>query len=348
MDWSNDNNPQLNFPAEFWKYIESTYEQFQQGEHSVTKAYEDYIGFTDDYDFCLGPINEGDTLQASQYEYNQRLWGVYTKTEGEIYLLKSNEDLSAWEREEQLTFSPSGSKNAHICFNREGRYEIAVEILPAGGQDEVWLFSYPYTGDNIRKICNGSNPVLILDYGHSDEIFLFYQIYQTNDTYVICYRTSADDYNTEHIVSDTLSETELIPQKAFHYSNQYGLSSTVLFYTRDEDYRPNKYIAFNNMIIDECPTPQMAVEDILWVPINKLSIEMDNDTATAGELSIQDILWQKVSVNYISEDIGDDTATAGELSLHDITWHQINKLSQSFNEDVDVGMALQEILWIKP
>ena len=131
LSWNKNNNPKLVFPENFWKHMQNTFGQFSQGEHSATKVYPDYLGLADDYDFCWGPENEGEPLEGP--EFDKRLWGVYTKTAGEIYLLKANKELNGWEREELLTYAPSGSKKASISFDKNGHYEIVVEITPAGG-----------------------------------------------------------------------------------------------------------------------------------------------------------------------------------------------------------------------
>src|SRR5690554_3174284 len=202
LSWNGESNKDLNFDPTYWKYIIDTYSQFAQGDHSVTKAYEHYLGFTDDYDFCWGPENEGDKLEG--YEYNQRLWGVYTRTEGEMYLLKANADLTGWEREELLAYAPSGSKKASISFDKEGHYEIACEITPAGGNPEVWLFSYPYTGDYIRKLFDGKNPIIFQ--GFNGERHIFYQ--PAGITTQINYRSSDDNYAIEYLISATQSERD--------------------------------------------------------------------------------------------------------------------------------------------
>ena len=52
----------IQFPIRYWRFVESEFSQFAQGQHSVTKAFQDkeaYLGLTDDYDFCWGPEVEG-------------------------------------------------------------------------------------------------------------------------------------------------------------------------------------------------------------------------------------------------------------------------------------------------
>ncbi|MFP4661943.1 MAG: collagen binding domain-containing protein [Halanaerobiales bacterium] len=234
MEWDSKDNIQTNFPERFWQYIEDTYSQFSQGDHSVTKAFDDvndYISLTDDYDFCWGPDNEGDVL--GENEYTQRLWGVYTKTAGEIYLLKSNTDINGWEFERRLVFAPSGSRRPNMIFDRNGHYRLVVEITPAGGQAEIWLLEYPYTNSNVRKLFDGSYPIIFRDF--IGIVHIFYQ--SNNNSSQIHYRSSDDDFSTGKMVSEIESDSDVIPLAVFPITNENDTRQFILFYRVNNDIK---------------------------------------------------------------------------------------------------------------
>ena len=278
LNWNDKNLKPIDFIEHYWKSTENIFSQFSQGQHTVTKAYEsnnDYLGFTDDYDFCWGPNEEGGDLINQEYpigwdkdeetnieyttqdygynEYSDRLWGVYTKTAGEIYLLKANENLTDWDKHEQLLFAPSGSKNASIEFNKNGQYEVAVEIEPSGTDiKEIWVMSYPYEGDSIRKISNGSNPQLVMN--HNKDLIL---LYTNQEKTKILYRVSSENYSNEYEINNIYEpERKLNLRYAYKIFNkrEVGKFNTnldfmpvdykgklIVFYKRDDDYKPYKY-----------------------------------------------------------------------------------------------------------
>ena len=249
LDWNPKDNTPLDFINHYWKWIETTFSQWSQGNHQVTKAYNsdnDYLSFTDDYDFCWGPDEEGTELPEGEREYTERLWGVYAKTAGEIYLLKANEQLTGWERHELLTFAPSGSRRPTIEFTPDGHYHIAVEFTPAGTETaEIWLMSYPYEDEYIRKECDGKEPQLFMD--HLKQLIVFYG---SQNQLNIHYRFKSESYDTEYTVDDIYTpERQLHLTKAFKIFNVYEKinDSTqyieeIVFYRRDDDYQPLKWI----------------------------------------------------------------------------------------------------------
>jgi len=336
LSWSNDSNKNIEFPVNYWKYVLNTYNQFAQGEHSVTKAYEHYLGFTDDYDFCWGPENEGDKLEGP--EYNQRLWGVYTRTEGEIYLLKSNADLTGWEREELLTFAPSGSKKASISFDKEGHYEIACEITPAGGNPEIWVFSYPYEGDSIRKVFDGYNPIIFQ--GFNGERHIFYQ--PVGVTTQINYRSSDDDYSVEYVISATQSERDTEARDVIKFIKN-GIGTIRFFYWRDDDIWPLKYIDALPFIFEEIH-PKASIADITWIEIVETLKQITEETQIYA--GIGTVTWEFHGIITIEQ--AEEEQTTINASVQDILWEQITKLTDEETEDPTVEVGIQDILWLIP
>ncbi|MFW6016191.1 MAG: SpaA isopeptide-forming pilin-related protein, partial [bacterium] len=217
----------------------SPIESFENGNHLFTKNYtatDDYLGFADDYDICWGPDVEGETTNR---EYNQRLWSVYTKTAGEIYLLKSNKEITDWEDEKQLLFAPSGTKKVNIVFDKNGYYKLIVEITPANGHKEIWIMEYPYSDDAIRKLFDGANPTIIKDF--SDQIIIFYQHYDDDTT--LYYRTSEDNYESENILLE--ENKSLTPISCTYNNKENNINNLILFYKYDESPNDINYLIFN-------------------------------------------------------------------------------------------------------
>jgi hypothetical protein len=367
LNWNNDNEQNLEFPVHYWNYIEKMFSQFGTGEHIVTKAFEadnDYLGFTDDYDFCWGPLNEGEGLPIQVYpdnwetdpvtkieyttqdygynEYSGRLWGVYQASIGEIYLLKANEELTGWDRNELLAFSPTGSQKPTIEFNPAGHYEIAVEITIAGtGVKEIWLMSYPYEGSSIRKICNGSSPTLVLN--HNKELVLFYGDQEQTNIY---YRLENESYNTEHSI-DYIFE----PERTLDFINAFKIDEKeivakpypefspdpieysgklIVFYKRDDDYKPYKYTITDELYRYVFKYKEPVLEPYFDDIINSIDIDVSNLTWEDMRYLINLFSSPEADI-YIEgqkeqESISTTLNTAGEGSVLIIPYNTVYKL----------------------
>ena len=367
LQWENKLNKNLEFPVHYWNYIEKMFSQFGTGEHIVTKAFEDnndYLGLTDDYDFCWGPVNEGEGLDTQEYpedwetdpvteikyttqdygynEYSDRLWGVYQASIGKIYLLKANEDLTGWDRNELLTFAPTGSQKATIEFNPGGHYEIAVEITVAGtGVKEIWLMSYPYDGSSIRKICNGSSPTLVLN--HNKELVLFYGDQEQTNIY---YRLENESYNTEHSI-DYIFE----PERTLDFINAFKIDEKeivakpypefspdpieysgklIVFYKRDDDYKPYKYTITDELYRYVFKYKEPVLEPYFDDIINSIDIDVSNLTWEDMRYLINLFSSPEADI-YIEgqkeqESISTTLNTAGEGSVLIIPYNTVYKL----------------------
>ena len=375
LNWNNDNKKKLEYPVHYWNYIEKMYSQFATGEHIVTKAFDDdndYLGFTDDYDFCWGPVNEGEGLDTHEYpdnwetdpvteieyttqdygynEYSGRLWGVYQASIGEIYLLQANEELTGWDRNEQLVFAPTGSQKPTIEFNPEGYYEIAVEITIAGtGVKEIWLMSYPYEGESIRKICNGSSPALVLN--HNKEIVLFYGDQEQTNIY---YRLESENYSIEHNIDYIfqperqldfinvfkIDEKETIakPYPEFSPDPVEYSGKLIVFYKRADDYKPYKYTLTDEVF-------RYTFEH--KVPVLELNPTENNDI----DISLSNLTWEDMRYLitlfsspeadvYIEEQseqesIATTLDTAGEGSVLIIPYATVYKVVLDDNDNIE-------------
>jgi len=392
LNWNNDNEQNLEFPVRYWNYIEKIFSQFGTGEHIVTKAYEadnDYLGFTDDYDFCWGAETEGEGLPTQQYpddweidnnsqieytqkdygftEYTQetgRLWGVYVESVGKIYLLKADEDLTDWDRNELMTFAPSGSQKPSIEFNKNGHYEIAVEIAPAGTETrEIWLLSPPYADEGIRKICDGRTPHLTLN--HDKELVLFY----TNQEQTkIFYRLAIEGFNTEHEVEGVFEpERQLNLVQSFKVfekhkvpapydvfkSESYGYDGKIIvFYKRDDDYKPYKY-ALTETLFDyeflykEPVFPYDFEENISfdiglgieWLNVVAAKLKPVETTHLDISLSVE---WQRLDPLILTP------VENTNLNINlGIEWQEIITLTENKIETTNFSIGIDSILWLE-
>jgi hypothetical protein len=372
-------NIRTQFPHLNYELIEKNNEQLELGEHIVTKAYEngdnDYLGFTDDYDFCWGPINEGEPLTEYVRDYddngqlvikaqeygpdNGRLWGVYTKSAGEIYLLKANEDLTAWERHEKLTFVPSGSRRATIEFKPDGHYELAVEFIPAGSSTyEIWVLSYPYEGDSIRRVADGTEPQLTSDFDNNPLLF-----YSDNEQYNLYYRKQANNYGSANEINIVFE-----PERKLHFRyatkalkptgmgvGDYGY--LLAFYKRDDDYKPYKYVMTD--ILDMLNGPlykesyeldNVTLDNVEWVEIVVTELEDNAESYELDNVTLENINWVDITA-LISGDDGSnvDSYNLDNVNLNNINWVDISaKTSESNIDSYNLGsVALDSILWVE-
>ena len=337
LTWEKKDNEDLQFPEHYWKHIINHFNQFSQGRHSVTKAYEHYIGFVDDYSFCWGPHEEGEPLPKEKHEYSERLWGIYTSIDEDIYLLKSNEDFTSWEIEDRLVFAPTGSKNAHIIFENTGHYLIVVEITPAGGNSGVWIMEYPYEGTNIRRITDGKSPVVFKDFWGI--IYIAYQ--SIHDEKQINCVSSEDNYTTEHVlIKDT--DRALIPIEAVS-AFRGNIGFIVFIYYREDDVSPYKYILSSPCFFEEFEITA-GVQEINWIKIGKIDVGIDEEVElTAG---IEEITWEETIVPVETETSIDEEVelTAG---IQEITWQEISHSQEEISEEVELTAGIEEILWLE-
>ena len=80
---------------------------------------------------------------------------------------------------------------------------VAAEFNPAGAEIELWIYSYPYTGDAIRSIVVGEyarTPFLFLD----PDLDLLY--FYGNST-ELKYRAKSENYATGSLVAAFLRRT---------------------------------------------------------------------------------------------------------------------------------------------
>lgn len=317
LSWNGKDPKKLHFPPKVWHYIEMEYGQFATGDHAVTKAYHDFISLTDEYDFA--------------WDADGRLWCVYAKTAGEIHLVRSDADLTEWESDNLLAFAPSGSRKPALCLLPNGHYEVAVEIEPAGeAVPEVWLMSYPYNADQIRKICFGMAPKLLWAFG---EQYIFYN----RDEYTICVRSSSDGFMNEYTVEVS---TEPIHIKKVVTIAGADRGHIVLFYWRDNDMQPLKYLDASSYFFD-AGSATVSVMGLEWVKCETYLSDIDD--STDASISLLGIEWVYVGpIETNSADSGQ-----AEISIRNIEWVDIQTIPANIADQADATISLQSILWVE-
>ena len=326
LQWSQNRYKNLVFPPKYWSFSEEFYDQFIQGDHYVTKAYDDrndYLGLTDDYDFNFGPKEIGQPLPESEYNHKEigehdiyyktigygnhywdpeTLWGVYAQTAGEIYLIQPNEDFTDLLRHEQLVFSPSGSIHPSIAFDKSGQYTITVELIPALNgyvyeeddyadyQPEIWIMEYPYQENDIRRIAYGRRPRVRMNHGNN--LIIFYM-----DKYgeKIFYRLEEENYETEHEVTNVY-----IPDRKMEMTDIAILfeQTTNLYDDIIEDYLKEysgKVIVFYDREDDWRPHKYTLSEEVKYYPYD---IFWDTEPVEPTEVQarLEGLEWEDIRV----------------------------------------------------
>ena len=350
--WTDSRPKEQLFSIDQWAKTEKSFEQFSLGEHLLTKAFEDdYLALIDDYNMAWGPSELGDPLGEYEAVYTSRVYIVYTTEAGENNLATSDIGGNEIEKIEPLTYVPSGSQFPSIAFNSNGRYEISVEIKPAGGTKEVWMFSYPYEGDDIREICPGMKPEVTLD--HKGNVVIFYQ--PNTDSTTIKYRSSDNGYSTEYDLAEFNSEKEIevVNTKIFKSDEKdiNYLVNLILFAYRYDDIEPYKYIAVSDMktkpqqFKDSPGKLTASLEGINWIEIVE---KTESLTDSPGKLtaSLEGINW--IEIVKKTKSLTDNPSQLS-VSLTGINWQEITSKSEMLTDSPNqLSVSLEEILWVQP
>lgn len=149
----------------------------------------DGLSFPDGISVTYGPRANG--APDPVYEY---VWRVYAQ-DNKIWIERSDLDYTEWVYRTEFVQAPTGSQRPSITFDDQHHYAIAVEFTPAGSeQPEIWLCEYPYTGPHVRRVAQGTHPIVTMEFRSGMTVF-----YRNPDG-AVAYRTAADDFETEHVV----------------------------------------------------------------------------------------------------------------------------------------------------
>ena len=160
-------------------------------EFDFTKFVEEggYLAIEDQISLAWGPEEIGTPGDYS------RLWVAYAEEDQTIWLARTDETFSFWEKRFQIASAPTGATYPSLGFDGQGHYEIAVEFTPAGSQQaEVWLVEWPYISATTNKITDGNFPILVML--NNFDRALFYQNHL--DKTEILYRLSSEDWEEVH------------------------------------------------------------------------------------------------------------------------------------------------------
>ncbi len=217
-----------------------------------------------EFALCLGPAVEGDASElVSKKRYTARAYIVYRATDTGFWLAKANADFTSWESNQQLTFVPSGARNPAVAFDATGHYVIAAELPTVGGV-ELWVYSYPYSGGDIRVLVTGDycrTPRLMLTSGLD-------LLYCYGDSTTVKYRARVENYATEHILPVTSSAQ--VHLRAVRWFGQVETRNVVLY------------------AVDGDAKTRYLVADAAWAPIQE-GFWGDANTPDVTEVAVKDV-----------------------------------------------------------
>lgn len=297
-----------------------------------------------EFSFCFGPATQGDTTELqTKRRYTERIYAVYQAVDGDYYMAKGNADFTDWDSYERLVFVPSGAYNPSIAFDEQGYMAVAAEFKPAGAEIELWLYSYPYTGDAIRSIVVGEyarTPFLFLD----PDLDLLY--FYGNST-ELKYRAKSENYATDHLLP--LSSEEHVQLETVRWFTQAdGYRRIISAYTLGNETKL-RYIHTHGMrteVYAENESSEAGLVELLWelTVLEPLLAELDeSESAQAGLVAVT---WEEV----VSYDISTShsESESAQAGLTAISWVEIFKVSDSFEESESAQAGLVSILWVKP
>jgi hypothetical protein len=363
LEWKIENNPKLQFNKTQWIYRETTYDDFVQGTlNNLIAKLPGSLAFPDQYGWCFGPAVIGDTKEINQdhfYSYSERLWVVWKNNSGQMWRARSNAAFTDWEEVTRILFIPSGANHPTICFDENGNYVLAVDLIQPGLTDtEVWLLEYPYNGNWIRKICNGQRPKLFMD--NKKDVLLFYHDDLTlPGNTQIRYRAKSESYNTENTVPVDIGGVKTVNVIRFYYYGpeakpDYYLAA-ILFFKVSAEGSLTRYI--KTKVLEERPIviiPEQgktafsdsyslaaAMVGITWDGIKYVTQPFADAYPIQG--SVAGITW--IGQIPVTKPFTDAYAISGVVDA--LEWRNISFEAKSLTDSYGISGAVRSILWIQ-
>lgn len=331
------------FPTARWAWGSNRVTQFSRNDvETLLRLLPNAPDPIGEFNFCFGPATDGDTAELqSQGRYTERLYAVYQATDGKYYKAKGNTTFDGWDSYEELVFVPSGAYHPSIAFDESGYLAVAAEFKPAGGQIELWLYSYPYGGNAVRVIVSGEyarTPFLFLDL--ELDLLFFY-----GNSTSLKYRAKSESYATEHLLP--LTSSEHVQVQAIRWFTQAdGFRHIIVVYTlgTDPTLRYFHTCGFHTERVEEEMRTGASCVGLLWELVDTGTIEKSSAEAESAQVGICVINWELIAtVNHSS---AESEATA--VSLQAISWQEITIASQSFAESETAAVGVTSILWMQP
>lgn len=328
-------------PTYKWDYVDGEIKQFsKQNVVELLQLLPNAPNPIGEFSFCFGPMNDGDNSELlAKGRYTERLYAVYQATDGDYYLAKGNADFTGWDSYERLVFVPSGAYHPNICFDEGGHFTVAAEFQPAGGEIELWIYEYPYTGEGIREIVSGiycRTPVMFLDL---DLDLLFFYGNSTN----IRYRVKSENYAIEHTLPVVSSKH--IGIEAIKWFNSGGIFNYIIVTYNFEGESFIRYIitqGFGKVFLSEFSGGSFGCSGITWESV--VNFDQFPEEFADSILGLTEITWERVLVFTQSPaEFG-----ASTVNLRTITWVQITFVNTSKAESGNAQTGLVSILWIQP
>jgi hypothetical protein len=345
-----------------WIYRETTKDDFIQGTlNNLIAKLPGSLTFPDQYGWCFGPATIGDIHEITQdhfYPYSERLWVVWKNNSGQMWRAKSNAEFTDWEEVTQILFIPSGATHPTICFDENGNYVLAVDLIQPGLTDtEVWLLEYPYNGNYIRKICNGERPKLFMD-NQKDVLFFYHDDLSLSGNTQIRYRAKSQSYNTENTVPVGIGGVKTVHAIRFFYYGpetkpDYYLAALLFYKVSTEGL--TRYI--KTKVLEERPIvviPEQgqtafsdsyhltaAVTGITWDEIKLVTQSFTDVYAVQG--IVAGISWTELKFETIQ--LIDSYAIS--VVVNALEWRSISFKTESITDTYSLTGGVRSILWIQ-
>ena len=340
---------------EEWKYIEEVDEDWLAGDITALLVENNSLTTPGEISVALGPRYPGNRILPKD-----RTWVAVRNKDGTITLLCSDEKQRSYVYNIRITNVPTGSHHPALEFDENNEFVIFVEARTAGGNNEIWIIEPPYSGDSVRKICDGRYPGTVLFPKHpyvqniiSNPRGLFLT-YMSRDLKTMYYRLSSEDYSNEYVLRESDKEMHLRaayihrgPVGPPDFFNDTGYYVAVFF-----NDGTLKYISTDEIMqvgrkqdIEEAfDIPNISIDNIFWQEILPHKIE-SQEKFGSPQIQFDDLFWQEILPHqaFIKEEFG-----GPQIQFDDIFWQEIKEHDVNISEEIGTpNISLDDLVWIE-
>lgn len=362
LKWQNKEAEELaDYDPTTWIYREYTKGQWLNGALCNLFAHDHILSYPMEISWCLGSAVIGDHHEIDQeqfHPYSERLWAIWKDNQGAIWSGCANPTNQEWEQLKQVVFVPSGSSNAHICFDKEARIVYVVDLIPPELlKSEIWLIEPPYTEGMIRFICYGKRPKLFMD--HTKDLILFYHDdLSTPGNTKICYRCQSEAWEIEHTVPIMVGGKKNVKSLQYFYFGtpelpEYNMAALLAFTVAEERiirYLQTEVLAHQPLELLKSLTDkyqgQVDLLGFTWI-----NVIPSNETKMVAETyqsftKLQKIEWQEQQSNTII--VATQTESYQSYAgVRKIEWKELIKVRSTHRERYNGYTKVNSLLWIK-